>query len=529
MPPSLLGAALVGRPEAVGRWAAGGKGCRHEDPRRQHGKSAIDGLHSNWVTDAVLAMARTSDRLIREHNVIEQFAEHNITCIINLQEVGEHPHCGDGVLHKTGFSYSPELFMRGGLFYYNFSWRDMSTPQISVALDIIKVMDFTIRLQKGKVAVHCHAGLGRTGLVIACYLVYTGKYTAEEAIKQVRTHRHGALQTRQQEKFVFDFDAYLRGAKQVYHPVISNLGPPKAVAASPPPTPKVKRSSSSVKWKASMRVSMAVTPVQDSSSSLTQILLRQKVMLHGSEARKFRDLPKIVSLLAAGMCMHAQRTKGTAVPSMAEVLLSCELGEHKGYESQDRLGSTMASTAEIEELTQLVERVNLGDWDALSPSDCRPRLFVWLLAEWVRQVGDDLLTPKLIGVAVSSPNATPSERLPPGLVERGLKELPTAQFHVIACLCGAMREIANSHLMGSRATADVTTNVFEWLAHLLLTQKGPLPNTTMAIDRLRRVGKFLEQAADGSDGVGAGSTRSSRPGYAYKQYSPPPPPQPSIP
>uniref|UniRef100_A0AC34Q668 Tyrosine specific protein phosphatases domain-containing protein n=1 Tax=Panagrolaimus sp. JU765 TaxID=591449 RepID=A0AC34Q668_9BILA len=63
-------------------------------------------------------------------------------------------------------------------------------------LDIIKVMWFA--LKQGKIAVHCHAGLGRTCTLIACYLVWSKGITAEEAIKLVRTRRSKSIQSPKQ-------------------------------------------------------------------------------------------------------------------------------------------------------------------------------------------------------------------------------------------------------------------------------------------------------------------------------------------
>ncbi|CAN0454717.1 unnamed protein product, partial [Discosporangium mesarthrocarpum] len=46
-----------------------------------------------------------------------------------------------------------------------------------------------------QIAVHCHAGFGRTGLVIASALVFTRSLTARQAVALVRSRRPGSVQT----------------------------------------------------------------------------------------------------------------------------------------------------------------------------------------------------------------------------------------------------------------------------------------------------------------------------------------------
>ena len=54
------------------------------------------------------------------------------------------------------------------------------------------------------VAVHCTAGLGRTGVVVACYFVTKG-LTARDAITRVRRMRPGSIETDDQAEAVDEF------------------------------------------------------------------------------------------------------------------------------------------------------------------------------------------------------------------------------------------------------------------------------------------------------------------------------------
>jgi len=45
------------------------------------------------------------------------------------------------------------------VFFYNFGWQDYNVGSLTNILDMVKVMQFA--LSEGKVAIHCHAGLGK--------------------------------------------------------------------------------------------------------------------------------------------------------------------------------------------------------------------------------------------------------------------------------------------------------------------------------------------------------------------------------
>ncbi|KAL7676195.1 hypothetical protein ACOME3_002451 [Neoechinorhynchus agilis] len=140
----------------------------------------------------------------------------NIGLIVNLQKRGEHAYCGVGIDATSGFSYDPEMFKSAGIDVYGYEVTDFGTINSNRSiLKIVHRMEECIRDENKKVAVHCHAGLGRTGFIIACYLVYEAQFHQKckmqhrEAIEFVRRKRPGSIQTPIQLKTVEVFSSYI--------------------------------------------------------------------------------------------------------------------------------------------------------------------------------------------------------------------------------------------------------------------------------------------------------------------------------
>jgi hypothetical protein len=241
----------------------------------------VTGLHSSWVTEQILAMARPW-QVNLEAGAAAQLRDLNVGMVLNLQEMGEHAHCGPGNLSSTGFSYDPETIMQAGIGFYLMSWPDMATPRLDWIIKIVQVMHHVCEVQRLRVAVHCHAGLGRTGLAIACYLVYSGGYSPKAAVEKTREGRPGALQTSAQVIFVYVFECWLRELRCIGRNTTS------MTALSQP----LWDSDSVMLLRVSQQHVASFIP--SAPSSLSDIVKRQKQRLHGPAIRHYWNVPELL-------------------------------------------------------------------------------------------------------------------------------------------------------------------------------------------------------------------------------------------
>ena len=196
----------------------GGKNCKHEN-FRNHKNPAIYGLNSDKIDDNIYASQRPANSLIKEYNLISKFKELNIGFIVNLQLPGEHPYCGPiDKLDESGFAYSPSLFESEGIHVGLYGWKDMNVPNsLNHMLEIVKTMYYYIHQLKKKVLVHCHAGYGRTGIVIACFKIFDESITAEVAKAEIRKIRSKCIQNKDQLLYCINFQEFVRRLKANFY------------------------------------------------------------------------------------------------------------------------------------------------------------------------------------------------------------------------------------------------------------------------------------------------------------------------
>ena len=92
---------------------------------------------------------------------------------------------------------SPESITQCRMEHLNMAIPDFTAPSLSQLKRIIGFISAMIDKYK-PVLVHCYAGIGRTGTILAAYLIHTGS-DVDSALAKIRSRIPGAVQTADQE------------------------------------------------------------------------------------------------------------------------------------------------------------------------------------------------------------------------------------------------------------------------------------------------------------------------------------------
>jgi atypical dual specificity phosphatase len=144
-----------------------------------------------WIEEPILL--GSSNPTERELEDLYQIGFRTIISLLDEEE--QSPYYDTKKMEETGFNR------------YSIPIRDFTAPTLA---DFKKFLDIVSdSLKQGKVLVHCQGGTGRTGTMAAAYWIKKG-LSAKNALAKIRKFRFGAIESPEQEKSLYRFEASIK-------------------------------------------------------------------------------------------------------------------------------------------------------------------------------------------------------------------------------------------------------------------------------------------------------------------------------
>lgn len=109
------------------------------------------------------------------------------------------------VIRLNNKTYEASGFTNNGIKHQDMFFTDGTAPSLEIVDRFLEIVE----AEKGAVAVHCKAGLGRTGCLIACYAIKHYHFNAADFIGWIRIARPGSILGPQQH-FLIEMDKVMK-------------------------------------------------------------------------------------------------------------------------------------------------------------------------------------------------------------------------------------------------------------------------------------------------------------------------------
>lgn len=161
--------------------------------RKFHGRIISRPTYFSWVIPERLA----GSGLPSSYDHLLWLVKNNIKTIVTVREI---PLPNAWFKKVNSFNLTLESFF--------LKTDDYNAPTVYEIYNVVEYIDSQIRKNK-PVVVHCAAGKGRTGTVLAAYLIKKDKLRVDEAIRKIRSLRPGSIQSERQEIALNQFYEYI--------------------------------------------------------------------------------------------------------------------------------------------------------------------------------------------------------------------------------------------------------------------------------------------------------------------------------